>query len=113
MQSRPYRGIPAAAFLGMGRRNHAGVCPRAVTPKPVSARLSSARIDLFLLTLLPALRHSIPRRDVDLQHLLREVGPWNVETGAMGRTRCAARPGEILRRKDIRGVHVEAHIGLL
>src|SRR5215471_13764466 len=86
---------------------------RARPSESLSRWVSAARADFLLSALLPALRHSIPRGNVTVQHLLRAVGSRKAETGALGRARRPARSGQILRCKDLRGFHLEARSGLL
>ena len=69
--------------------------------------------DLLLPAVLSAVWNSVPRRDVAVQRVLRQAGPGNGQAGALGRQRRATRSGEIVRREEVRGLHLEAHARLL
>ena len=87
--------------------------PLAVLSELEHRRVLPARIYVLLPAVLSALRHTVPRGDVAIQYLLREVRPGDTQAGAMGYCGRAAGPGEILRRQDVRGLHLEAHARFL
>ena len=69
--------------------------------------------DLLFPAVLPAVWNSVPRGNIAVQRLLRQAGSGNGQARALGRQRRATRSGEIVRREDVRGLHLEAHARLL
>ena len=69
--------------------------------------------DVLLPAVLPAVRDPVSRGDVAVQCVLRKAGSRDRQAGALGRQRRATRSGEIVRREEVRRLHLEAHARLL
>ena len=75
--------------------------------------LHDPRPDLFLLSVLPADGQALPRHHLAVQRVFHAARPGQREARAPRCRREQAGRAQILRRQDLRGLHLEAHAGLL
>ena len=78
-----------------------------------SRRLSCRCSDLLLPAVLSTIRNSVPRGDVAVQRVTSPSWIGERSSRSAGASVRASRSGEILRRKEIRRLHLEAHAGFL
>ncbi len=82
-------------------------------PGPSPGGLHDPRPDLFLLSVLPADGQTLPRHHLAVQRVFHAARPGQREARAPRRRREPAGRAQILRRQEVRGLHLEAHAGLL